>query len=237
MATVGPGPALTAPPLDPRRRLVGRSRLLVGHVVKYATYPLQVKMVWKVPVGLARRIALQTCLHGLTLSSRGKVLRPMPKLSAGLLPYKFAEDGSLAVLLVHPGGPFWKNKDAHAWSIPKGEYQEGEDPEQAADREFAEELGLPVPDGPRIDLGTIRQASGKYVRAWAVHAEHLVTDAVVSNRFEMEWPPKSGTMREFPEVDRARVDDDGRSHHPDGGGADGVALPAGGGTAPGPTAR
>ena len=69
---------------------------------------------------------------------------------------------------------------------------------------FAEELGLPVPDGPRIDLGTIRQASGKYVRAWALRADHLATEAVVSNRFEMEWPPKSGTMKEFPEVDRAQ---------------------------------
>jgi predicted NUDIX family NTP pyrophosphohydrolase len=128
----------------------------------------------------------------------------MPKLSAGLLPYTFAEDGSLAVLLVHPGGPFWKNKDAHAWSIPKGEYHDGEDPEVAADREFAEELGLPVPDGPRIDLGTVRQASGKYVRAWAVRTDHLDSDAVVSNCFEMEWPPKSGTMKEFPEVDRAQ---------------------------------
>jgi predicted NUDIX family NTP pyrophosphohydrolase len=129
---------------------------------------------------------------------------PMPKLSAGLLPYKFAPDGSLAVLLVHPGGPFWKSKDAHAWSIPKGEYRDGEDPEEAADREFAEELGLPVPDGPRIDLGTIRQASGKYVRAWAVRAEHLTTEGFVSNRFEMEWPPKSGAIKEFPEVDRAQ---------------------------------
>ena len=93
----------------------------------------------------------------------------------------------------------------HAWSIPKGKYQDGEDPEQAAEREFAEELGLPVPDGPQIDLGTIRQASGKYVRAWAVRTAHLATEAVVSNRFEMEWPPKeSGTMREFPEVDRAQ---------------------------------
>jgi predicted NUDIX family NTP pyrophosphohydrolase len=128
----------------------------------------------------------------------------MPKLSAGLLLYTFAEDGSLAVLLVHPGGPFWKNKDLHAWSIPKGEYEDGEDPERAAEREFAEELGLPVPDGPRIDLGTIRQASGKYVRAWAVRTGHLATETIVSNRFEMEWPPKSGTMKEFPEVDRAQ---------------------------------
>jgi predicted NUDIX family NTP pyrophosphohydrolase len=127
----------------------------------------------------------------------------MAKLSAGLLPYRFADDGSLAVLLVHPGGPFWKNKDAHAWSIPKGEYEDGEDPERAAEREFREELGLPVPGGPRIDLGAVRQASGKIVRAWAVHAEHLATEAMVSNLFEMEWPPRSGTMREVPEVDRA----------------------------------
>jgi predicted NUDIX family NTP pyrophosphohydrolase len=128
----------------------------------------------------------------------------MPKLSAGFLPYRFAEDGSVVVLLVHPGGPFWTNRDAQAWSIPKGEYQEGEDPEAAAAREFAEELGLPAPAGPRVDLGTIRQASGKYVRAWGVRTDHLDTDAVVSNSFEMEWPPKSGTMREFPEVDRAQ---------------------------------
>ncbi len=102
-----------------------------------------------------------------------------------------------------PGGPFWKNKDAHAWSIPKGEYAPDEDPEEAAAREFNEELGLPVPDGPWIDLGTVRQSAGKLVRAWAVEAGDLQLEDMVSNLFEMEWPPKSGTMQEFPEVDRA----------------------------------
>jgi predicted NUDIX family NTP pyrophosphohydrolase len=128
----------------------------------------------------------------------------MPKLSAGLLPFRFADDDSLSVLLVHPGGPFWKNKDAHAWSIPKGEYGPDENPGEAAAREFNEELGLPVPDGPWIDLGTIRQSGGKHVRAWAVKAGDLHIDDMVSNRFEIEWPPKSGTMQEFPEVDRAQ---------------------------------
>lgn len=127
----------------------------------------------------------------------------MPKLSAGILPYRVEEDGSLSVLLVHPGGPFWKNKDEHAWSVPKGEYGPDEDPEQAAAREFTEELGLPVPDGPWIDLGTIRQSGSKYVRAWAVRADTLPLERMVSNQFEMEWPPRSGTMQQFPEVDRA----------------------------------
>ncbi len=127
----------------------------------------------------------------------------MPKLSAGLLPYRFAKDDSLSVLLVHPGGPFWKNKDEHAWSIPKGEYEPDENAEDAAAREFYEELGLPVPDGPWIDLGTIRQSGGKQVRAWAVEAGDVRIEDMVSNRIEMEWPPKSGTMQEFPEVDRA----------------------------------
>ena len=79
------------------------------------------------------------------------------------------------MLLVHPGGPFWKNKDEHAWSIPKGEYGPDEDPEQAAAREFTEELGLPVPEGPWLDLGTIRQSGGKQVRAWAVRSEQLLS--------------------------------------------------------------
>ncbi len=126
----------------------------------------------------------------------------MPKLSAGILAYR-VEGSSLSVLLVHPGGPFWKNKDEHAWSIPKGEYGSDEDPAEAAAREFTEELGLPVPEGPWIDLGTIRQSGGKYVRAWAVQADELQLEAMVSNRFEMEWPPRSGTIQEFPEVDRA----------------------------------
>jgi predicted NUDIX family NTP pyrophosphohydrolase len=127
----------------------------------------------------------------------------MPKLSAGILPYRVADDGSLSVLLVHPGGPFWKNKDEHAWSIPKGEYGPDENPEAAAAREFAEELGLPVPEGPWLDLGTIRQSGGKLVRAWTVRSEELPLDRMVSNRFEMEWPPRSGQMQDFPEVDRA----------------------------------
>jgi predicted NUDIX family NTP pyrophosphohydrolase len=127
----------------------------------------------------------------------------MSKLSAGILAFRVGDDGSVIVLLVHPGGPFWKNKHEHAWSIPKGEYEAGEDPERTAVREFEEELGLSVPNGPRIDLGTIRQSAGKYVRAWAVHAQSLSIDTVVSNTFEMEWPPKSGTLQSFPEVDRA----------------------------------
>jgi predicted NUDIX family NTP pyrophosphohydrolase len=127
----------------------------------------------------------------------------MPKLSAGILAFRVDDDGMLVVLLVHPGGPFWKNKDGHAWSIPKGEYEPGEDPEMAAVREFGEELGFPLPDGSRLDLGTIRQSSGKQVRAWAVRTGNLAVEAVVSNRFEMEWPPKSGVLQDFPEVDRA----------------------------------
>jgi predicted NUDIX family NTP pyrophosphohydrolase len=127
----------------------------------------------------------------------------MPKLSAGILPYRIDDESTLTVLLVHPGGPFWRNKDAHSWSIPKGEYEPEEDPELVAVREFGEELGLPLPDGSRIDLGTVRQSGGKLVRAWAVRTDDLSVEKVVSNRFEMEWPPKSGTLQEFPEVDRA----------------------------------
>src|ERR1019366_5943953 len=126
----------------------------------------------------------------------------MPKLSAGLLAYRVDHDGSVTVLLVHPGGPFWKTKHEHAWSIPKGEYATGEDPERAAEREFEEELGLSAPHGPRIDLGTIRQLGGKHVQAWAVDGQSLSIDTVVSNTFEMEWPPKSGTLQTFPEIDR-----------------------------------
>jgi predicted NUDIX family NTP pyrophosphohydrolase len=126
-----------------------------------------------------------------------------PKTSAGLLPYQVASDGSLTVFLVHPGGPFWKNKDEHAWSIAKGEYGPEDDPAQTADREFVEEIGVPAPEGPRLDLGTVRQSNGKQVRAWAVRAEELSVPTVVSNTFEMEWPPKSGSMQSFPEVDRA----------------------------------
>lgn len=106
------------------------------------------------------------------------------------------------MLLVHPGGPFWARKDEGAWSIPKGEYEPSEDPVSAARREFAEELGSPPPDGPVLDLGEVTQQGGKRVRAWAIAGDLDVT-TVVSNTFEMEWPPRSGRRRSFPECDRA----------------------------------
>ncbi len=122
--------------------------------------------------------------------------------SAGILLHRDV-GGGLEVLLVHPGGPFWARRDAGAWSIPKGEYEPDEDPVDAARREFAEELGVAPPPGELADLGEVRQKSGKYVRAWAL-AGDLDPDAIVSNTFELEWPPRSGRMREFPEVDRAQ---------------------------------
>jgi predicted NUDIX family NTP pyrophosphohydrolase len=124
----------------------------------------------------------------------------MPKLSAGVLLYR-ACDGVVEVLIAHPGGPFWARKDDGAWSIPKGEYAEGEDPWAAAQREFAEELGLPVPAGRRFDFDPLKQPSGKVVTAFAVEGDLDVTDAH-SNTFELEWPKGSGRVREFPEVDR-----------------------------------
>ena len=124
----------------------------------------------------------------------------MPKLSAGLLLYRIA-DGSLEVLIAHPGGPFWAKKDEGAWSIPKGEYDEGDDPWSAARREFTEELGKQPPDGPRIDLRPIKQPGGKIVTAFAVLGD-LDLDGTVSNTFTLEWPKGSGKVREYPEVDR-----------------------------------
>ncbi len=126
----------------------------------------------------------------------------MPARSAGLLLYRFSADLVLEVLVVHPGGPFWANKDDGAWSIAKGEYEPGEDPEEAANREFSEELGQEPPPGPRIDLGELRQPSGKRVRVWAVEGD-LDVERVTSNEFEMEWPPHSGKTASWPEVDRA----------------------------------
>jgi predicted NUDIX family NTP pyrophosphohydrolase len=123
------------------------------------------------------------------------------KRSAGILLHR-RRDGAHEVLLVHPGGPFWAKKDAGAWSIPKGEYQDGEEPRAAALREFAEELGTPPPDGELVALGEVRQRSGKVVTAWAL-AGDADADVMRSNTFTMEWPPRSGEMREFPEVDRA----------------------------------
>jgi predicted NUDIX family NTP pyrophosphohydrolase len=123
------------------------------------------------------------------------------KRSAGLLLHR-SRDGALEVLLVHPGGPFWARKDAGAWSIPKGEYQDGEDPLACARREFEEELGSPAPAGAVTELGTIKQSGGKQVTAFAV-AGDLDADAIQSNTFELEWPPRSGRVQVFPEVDRA----------------------------------
>jgi predicted NUDIX family NTP pyrophosphohydrolase len=112
-------------------------------------------------------------------------------------------DGAREVLLVHPGGPFWAKKDAGAWSIPKGEYEEGEDPRACAVREFEEELGTPLPpDAALTELGTVKLRSGKEVVAFAAGGD-LDPDAISSNTFTLEWPPKSGRMQEFPEVDRA----------------------------------
>ncbi|MET4429382.1 NUDIX domain-containing protein [Mycolicibacterium sp. 624] len=124
----------------------------------------------------------------------------MPKLSAGVLLYRIADDG-VEVLLAHPGGPFWARKDDGAWSIPKGEYTEPEDPWVAAQREFREEIGLDVPDGPRVEFAPVKQPGGKIVTAFAVHGDLDVTDTV-SNTFELEWPRGSGRIREYPEIDR-----------------------------------
>jgi predicted NUDIX family NTP pyrophosphohydrolase len=108
----------------------------------------------------------------------------------------------LQVLLVHPGGPFWSNRDLGAWSIPKGECEEGEDPRSAAWREFGEELGSPAPEGDALELGEVRQKAGKTVVAWAI-AGDLDSETITSNTFTMEWPPRSGRSQAFPEVDRA----------------------------------
>jgi predicted NUDIX family NTP pyrophosphohydrolase len=122
--------------------------------------------------------------------------------SAGILLYRRRDD-RLEVLLVHPGGPLWARRDAGVWSIPKGEYGDDEDPLAAARREFAEELGTPAPDGDALELGEIRQKSGKRVRAWAL-AGDLDAEQIRSNTFAMQWPPRSGRTQEFPEVDRAQ---------------------------------
>jgi predicted NUDIX family NTP pyrophosphohydrolase len=107
------------------------------------------------------------------------------------------------VLLVHPGGPYWAKKDAGAWSIPKGEYADGEDPMDCALREFTEELGAPPPERESlVELGTVRLKSGKRITAWAAPGD-LDAEAVRSNTFTLEWPPRSGRKQEFPEVDRA----------------------------------
>jgi predicted NUDIX family NTP pyrophosphohydrolase len=125
----------------------------------------------------------------------------MPKRSAGILLYR-RPSGAPEVLLVHPGGPYWEKKDLGAWSIPKGEYDDAEDPRACALREFEEELGARPPEGELAALGTAKQSGGKVVTAWAVEGD-LDPASVRSNTFTLEWPPRSGVMREFPEVDRA----------------------------------
>ncbi|MBV9424998.1 MAG: NUDIX domain-containing protein [Solirubrobacterales bacterium] len=122
--------------------------------------------------------------------------------SAGILVYRGERPSELEVLLVHPGGPLWAKRDAGAWSIPKGEYEADEDALVAAQREFAEELGVAPPDGPYADLGEIRQKSGKLVHGWAVRGD-LDTSEIASNTAVVVWPPRSGRTIEIPEVDRA----------------------------------
>ena len=126
--------------------------------------------------------------------------RLMAKVSAGILLYRVGDE--VEVLLVHPGGPFWKTKSDGVWSIPKGEFDpDTEDALVAALREFEEELGQPPPEGDPIYLGEVTQKAGKRVRAWALEGD-LDPDTIMSNTFEMEWPPKSGRTAEFPEIDR-----------------------------------
>jgi predicted NUDIX family NTP pyrophosphohydrolase len=124
-----------------------------------------------------------------------------PPLSAGLLLHR-TRGGIREVLLAHPGGPFWARRDDGAWSIPKGEVDEGEDPYAAARREFAEELGAVPPDGDPLPLGEVRLKSRKRVIAWALEGD-FEPDQLVSMTFEMEWPPRSGRTATYPEVDRA----------------------------------
>jgi predicted NUDIX family NTP pyrophosphohydrolase len=125
----------------------------------------------------------------------------MKKQSAGLLVYRF-KDGRPEVLIAHMGGPFHANKDQGHWSIPKGEFDEGEDPKEAAAREFSEELGKTVPGGDWQDLGSTTYKNGKEVFVWAVEGDLDASD-IKSNTFKLEWPPRSGKVQEFPEIDRA----------------------------------
>ncbi|MER6349867.1 NUDIX domain-containing protein [Streptomyces sp. NPDC001595] len=122
--------------------------------------------------------------------------------SAGLLLYRRSERG-LEVLLGHMGGPYFARKDAGAWTVPKGEYEPHEPAWEAARREFREELGLPPPDGEAVPLGEVRQTGGKIVTVWAVEAD-LDPGSVDPGTFTMEWPPRSGRVQEFPELDRVR---------------------------------
>jgi predicted NUDIX family NTP pyrophosphohydrolase len=122
--------------------------------------------------------------------------------SAGLLLYRRGEGGELEVMLGHMGGPYWQRKDRTAWSIPKGQREPGEELIDTARREFAEEIGHPPPEGEALALGFVRQGRRKTVEVWAIEGD-LDVGEIVSSPFEMEWPPRSGRMREFPEFDRA----------------------------------
>jgi len=128
-------------------------------------------------------------------------MRRAARRSAGLLPFRLRDD-RLEVMIAHMGGPIWASKDDGAWSIVKGEYEQGEEPLTAAQREFREETGAAPPSGELFELGEIRQASGKRITAWAIDGDFDAAD-VHSNTFTMEWPPRSGTLQRFPEIDRA----------------------------------
>jgi predicted NUDIX family NTP pyrophosphohydrolase len=131
-------------------------------------------------------------------------VNPTTRRSAGIVLYRRGVDG-IEVLLGHMGGPYWARKDAGAWSIPKGEYGDDEEPFVAACREFEEEIGCPVPAAEFVDLGEMRQAGGKVVRAWAAElSPDAAFDpaAAVSTTFDLEWPPRSGRIQQFPEIDR-----------------------------------
>ncbi len=125
----------------------------------------------------------------------------MAKQSAGILVYR-RKNNVIEVLLVHPGGPFFAKKDDGVWSVPKGEFLEGEDAQQAASREFKEETGTSVPAGKQAEIGSVKLSGGKTVYAWAVEGD-LDSSKIKSNNFSLEWPPRSGKQQEFPEIDRA----------------------------------
>jgi predicted NUDIX family NTP pyrophosphohydrolase len=125
----------------------------------------------------------------------------VPRTSAGVLLYRWAGPG-VEVLIGHMGGPFWARKDDAAWSIPKGEHGPDEDPFAVALREFEEETGSPVPASDLVPLGSVRQSGGKVLTVWAAEGD-LDADATASNTFELEWPPRSGRLQDFPEIDRA----------------------------------
>ncbi len=134
----------------------------------------------------------------------------MSRQSAGILLFHVS-DGQLSVLLVHPGGPFWAKKDDGVWSIPKGEYGDNEDAIDAALREFQEETGMAPSGADLIDLGQVKQRGGKQVHAWAAEGDFDVS-TLRSNLFDMQWPPRSGVTRQFPEVDRAQWCDVDTAH-------------------------